>query len=179
MNFVTISDFDKIPYNLPPKDVQNTDFESWMDIEEEKVLRCLLGHLFYDELIANALYLPEEKWSRLVDGAYYVYSGIDYKWIGLNKMLKPYLYVMRTKQTLDHHTSTGIELAQVETALKISFRQRAADAWNVFVNAYGIEKNQRESLYGFIQANLTDYTNFKYPLCGAPCYPKQMNSYGL
>jgi len=173
MNFVTVSDFDKIPYNLPNGDTQNTDFEDFMGVMEQEVLRKHLGHLLYDDLIANGLVAPAQRLASLINGAYYEYSDITYKWVGLNKMLIPYLYVVRTNATLDSHTGTGINVPSVENADKISFRQRASRAWNVFADAYGVCKSHRNSLYGFIQANLIDYSEFVYR------DPKHMNPYGL
>lgn len=173
MNFVTLSDFDKDPYSLPAGDVGSTGFTIFLNQEEENVLRKYLGHILYDELIADGLYLPEQRLSSLIDGAYYVIDNVTYKWIGLNKMLVPYLYFMRTKVTIDSHTSTGIESAKTENAIKKSPRQRMSDAWNAFANAYGVCKNKKESLYGFIQTNIADYPTFIYK------DPKHMNPYGL
>ena len=173
MNFVTLADFDKLPYSIPAGDIESTDFVEFMTAAEEDVLRKFFGHVFYDLLIANALYLPEQKWVDLVDGAYYIYSGVTYKWVGLNKMLVPYLYFMRTRVTLDTHTVNGIETAKVENAIKKSPRQRLANAYNAFGKAYGVCKNQKESLYGFIITNLADYENFIYK------DPKLLTPYGL
>jgi hypothetical protein len=173
MNFVTVSDFDKDPYSLPAKDVQSSNFSVFMKMEEEKILRKHFGHIFYDELIANGLYLPEQKWEKIVYGSYYTLNEVTYKWVGLNKMLVPYLYFMRTKVTIDSHTATGIESAKVENAIKKSPRQRMSDAWNEFTHAYGVCKNKKDSLYGFISANSIDYENFIYS------DPKAMNPYGL
>lgn len=173
MNFVTLSDFDIEPYNLPAGDVKSTNFIPFMDREEERVLRKYLGHSLYNELIADGLYLPEQRLSDLIDGADYVISDVTYQWAGLNKMLVPYLYFVRTKHTLDSHTSTGIESAEVENGIKKSPRQRMSDAWNEFADAYGACKQNKNSLCGFINTNLVDYPTFIYS------DPKRMNPYGL
>jgi hypothetical protein len=60
MRFISTEDFDLQPYDLPAKTLSGTNFQEWVEREEEKVLRGILGDLLYEAFIAALDELPEE-----------------------------------------------------------------------------------------------------------------------
>lgn len=173
MNFCTIEDFQSGEWKLPQSIVDNTDFEADCTRYEEEILRKVFGHEFYDQVIANGLYLPEVIWSNIVSGCYYTRNNIKYKWEGITKAVVPYLCAKFVQLNYDLLTENGVQESKIENATKISPNQRIIRAYNVFAHLIGSDCSHVNSLYGLCKSDLVSYSAYKY------WNPRTINQWGL
>lgn len=191
MLFVEKEDFDKLPYNIPAKQLMEYDgtnisdtvvspeFDAFCDENEAEILKQLLGLDLYNDFIAglnpDSVDYPEEKWQKLLDGAEYTYNGITYEWKGMRKLLRPFIFSMWLRDNYDNYNETGVSVAKVENAEMISPALRIVQAWNKFYGMAGDSTkcytsktyNHKNTLYGFLKVNFTDYSNWVYTDVGS------------
>ena len=157
--FVDIDDFNLVPYTIP--DPVPSNFQAFVDAEEENILRKLLGNRLYDSFIAGiAEDYPDDKWLDLRDGAMYNGDERDneLKWEGMNTMLKPYI-LYRWVYAGDEELSTvGMTRQKVENSNRISARNNVSINYASFSKNAGVNQNKLNSLYGFLYKKKdTDY----------------------
>jgi hypothetical protein len=99
----------------------------------------------------------DNKWLKLKNGADYTYEDDTYEWVGMNKMLIPYIYAMWTKDTYDTHTGNGIVVPDTENGGVINPGRRICAAYNKFSDFVGHCYNELNTLYGYLKANDTDF----------------------
>jgi hypothetical protein len=150
--FVTAADFNLIPYSIPNVEANNS-FQDYVDSAEKMVLESLLGISLYDAFVEglNTDY-PEERWIDLRDGANYE-IGVTlkkYRWVGMKKMLTPYIYQEWLSDTWDNHTGIGIVKGKGENAKVINPGRRIASAYHMFSTIAGKHCERRNTLYGFL-----------------------------
>ncbi len=184
--FYEKEDFDKLPYNIPAKQLMEYDgtniseteispeFNAHAENTEAEILKKLLGLDLYDDFIAglapSSLDYPEQKWIDLLDGAKYTYNGIKYEWVGMRKLLTPFIFAMWLRDNYDNYSETGVSVGKVENAEMIGPQLRIVTAWNKGYEMAGSGKkyesskvfNHKNSLYGFLRINITDYSNWVY-----------------
>lgn len=171
--FVPIASFNKVPYNIPAKELSNdnglsyrTTFSNFVDTSEATILKKLWGIKLYDQFIAGinplSLDYPEERWMNLEYGAQYEFRGITYEWVGLVTLLTPYIYAQWLNATFDNHSETGISIPKVENAEVISPGLRIVRAWNDFYSHAGNRDKVDNSLFGFLYVNASDYVDWVF-----------------
>ena len=159
--FVISSDFDVPPFSLPNLG-SNSSFADFVEEQEEEVLKKLLGIAFYDLLIAG-ITANTTKWLLIKNGSGYVYNEVSYEWLGLKKMLIPYIWYMWVKETLsDSLTGVGIVAPESENGSVINPGVKLAAAYNKFSKLAGGRYCIENSLYGFLYKNATDYVGYSY-----------------
>jgi hypothetical protein len=200
--FVTKSDFDLIPYNIPNLS-DNNSFDDYCDQEEEGILKSLLGKSLYDSFIAGLkpewdatvetvigneysygnnvwealtaqtgtapvagvnwqLNSEDDGWLILKNGSNYYFGVHEYEWVGLKKMLIPYIFSMYLRDTFDNNSGIGVVIAKGENSKVINPSKRIARAYNVFSHYAGRCGFKKDTLYGFLsqegEAGTFDYT---------------------
>lgn len=174
--FVTATDFNTPPYNIANIE-SNNSFQDFVDAAEEDVLRKLLGNTLYDDFIAGLDVDPvDTKWEALRDGADYQYKLKNYKWVGMKKMLIPYIFQQWIDITADVQSGIGRVKGKPENAKAIFPVNRIWAAYSDFANMVGRHRNQMNTLYGFLRQNPEDYQDFDFK-----CFedPGSRNSFGL
>lgn len=181
--FVDASDYDVLPYNIPNLNSLSDQFSAYVDEQEEIILKRLLGYQLYTEFVAGIAATPlANKWKNLRDGAEYTYLDVTYRWDGMKALLKPFIYSVWLRDTFDSHSGGGIIISGPENAEVISPNTRIVRAWNQYCmkagassryngyldwfddfevdNLYGIA--MRNTLFGFLYANSSDYTTLAF-----------------
>jgi len=109
----------------------------------------------------------KNKWLQLRDGDIY---SMKYKWVGLKRLLIPYVYSYWVGDAYDTNSGIGVVKAKAENATPITPKRRIVRAYNAFVrmaggdwvgwgwNRYSIA----DSLYGFINANSDLYPTYVF-----------------
>ena len=129
-----------------------------------------------------------KKWLKLKNGAEYTLNDEVYYWDGMVKLLKPYIYASWLNDNFDSDTGLGIVQSNAENSTVISPMKRIVNAFNDFslkagtvmsctyysnfyhydaeyfygayYSSYAIE--QRDTLFGFLTINESDYTGFRF-----------------
>lgn len=165
--FIYPNDFTNKPYKIPNQE-ESKDFDQWLEDKEDEVLNRLLGFQLWDAF-SNAIEggTTTAKWVNLRDGDTYEYGGYTFKWMGMNKMLIPYVYAMFIRESFDKLTASGVTLNGTTNAVPganftiISPATRITTAQNAFSRMAGGCYNAANSLYGFLLAKYeTDYTEW-------------------
>jgi hypothetical protein len=86
----------------------------------------------------------------LRDGVDYEFKEKTYEWVGVKKLLIPYIYSMWLRDTYDQHSGIGIVLKKGENSHVINPRKRIARAFNKYSEIAGDECNKQNTLYGFL-----------------------------
>lgn len=185
--FVQKSDFDYRPYNVPYKQLGNYDehgtliddemseeFAAYVTEKEPEILKKLLGLKLYNEFTEALLEdYPDDKWLELRDGVEYEHCKIDYEWVGMRKLLIPYIFAMWLRDNFDNYDENGVTLPKVENAEPVDPALRIVTAWNKFYKmageGYGLcDYNFKNSLYGFLTVNKAEkYPDWRYTDVGA------------
>lgn len=92
----------------------------------------------------------DDKWLRLKKGDTYLLFEREYDWVGMVKMLKPFIYSEWLRDTWDTHTGIGIVQGKSENASVINPSRRIVDRWNEFARIVGNSCNEKDTLYGFL-----------------------------
>jgi hypothetical protein len=155
--FVTAQNFDDYPYNLPDLDNVENSFQDFVDLEEEEMLYRVLGRLLYEEFKVHMLALVDDpivplpdRWAKLLNGTTYTYRGRVFRWLGMVKLITPYIYSRWTTVTSDSHNGAGITVPKTENSTVISPGQRISRAHNVFSRMSGHNRSMVSTLYGYL-----------------------------
>lgn len=150
-SFVQASDFDLIPFNIPNLDKMPNVFAPYVAEQQELILKSLLGASLYEsfEEGLNTDY-PTDRWRLLRDGDTYVYNYKTYTWVGMNAMIRPYIYSMWLRDTFDSHSGIGVVVGKGENVKVINPGNRIARAWNKFADITGDSCHNKNTLYGYL-----------------------------
>jgi len=163
MQFVTSDNFNLLPYSIPAQLLEDESFQDYADGIVQELLEVVLGYTLYDQMVASlASDYPEAKWVALRDGARYTYNGTVYQWVGLTKLLVPYVYARFLRDTYDSHGGNGVSVARLENSEAISPNLRIVTAFNKAVRYIGNVAESTNSLYGFLTINATDYPDWVF-----------------
>lgn len=99
----------------------------------------------------------DDKWLLLKNGDDYVWSDVDYEWVGMVKLLKPYIFAMWLKDTYDSLSGIGVSVPEAENGSVISPARRIAAAYNKFSELSGAQYCTENTLYGYLVANEVTY----------------------
>lgn len=185
--FTVPNDFDLPPYSIPNKEKVINTLQVYIDREEELVLKKLLGTELYKSFINGLNDNPIlDKWTKLRNGTTYVIGSNSYEWLGLKDLLIPYIYFKWLSDTFDRHSGIGVVQGNAENSAVIDPSYRMSRAYNVFARKCGVYVprgvksddyyysydyryrevyevyNEEDTLYGFINANLSDYPNWRF-----------------
>lgn len=150
MLFVSKTDFDLIPHNIPNL-TGNNSFLPFCESAQEEILLSLLGKSLYTSFMEGLdTDYPDQKWLDLRDGASYEYAGKNYDWVGMNKMLVPYIFSEWLLGTFDTNSGIGVVVAKGENSKVINPGNRIARAWNKFYHYAGTRFEKKDTLYGFL-----------------------------
>lgn len=150
-------------YLIPNILTGDVDYTDYIDEEEEDILRTILGDVLYDQFIIGiAEVVPEQKWIDLRDGALYTYNSKQYDYRGLTYTLKPYIYSQWISDNFNNLANLGVVLPTIENGETISPATEIVLAYNEFVSRLGGVCKRRKTLYGFLDANLTDYATWNF-----------------
>lgn len=166
--FVDANDFNTPPYDLPNL-LGNSTFDDFVRDEEERILIKLFGRSLHQAFKTGIEVTPvediEERWLHLRYGNTYKHLNRTYNWVGLKKMLIPYIYSRWLEYNVEHTTGVGVIVANTENSTLTSPVFKIVRAWNEFVDMvvgryeYGYGDN---SLYGFLYNSDIAYTDI-YP----------------
>jgi len=187
--FLVKTDFDVLPWSIPNL-TGNNSFLDYVAREEETILLSLLGKSLYDQFIEGLdTDYPEDRWVNLRDGAPYIYNLKTYNWVGMKKMLIPYIYSIWLRDTFDVNSGIGVVVAKGENSKVINPGNRIARNFNIFSHYAGNCRNLKDTLYGFLSQEglagtfddtfdetfqtFTDYLNFVFK------DPGRMNTFNL
>ena len=155
---VSTTDFDYFPYQLSGLEGKTATFNAFVLKMQEDVLRTVLGNELYDLFDAGLDEdYPADKWVDLRDGADYTIDTIKYKWVGLNKMLVPYVYSEYLAKTFSSHSGIGVTFPKAENSSAVDPSAEISTSSAAFAVLVGAYKTSKNSLYGFLTANYTDY----------------------
>lgn len=160
MGILTTSHFLIRPYKIPAQE-SNQDLIDFIQANEEKLLKNLLGIEFYN--VASAGMTDgtiEDKWQALKTGAEYEYAGITFKYEGMFDLLIPMIYSMWLMETFDRHTAAGIVVAKPTESDTVSPSRRISKANAAYFAKAGDAWNHENTLYGFLYANRETYTEW-------------------
>jgi hypothetical protein len=155
--FLVAEDFDDYPYTLPNLERVENSFQDFVDFEEENALRKVLGNFLYEEFVAAIAAVTEdppvplsERWVKLKDGTDYLYLTKSYKWVGVKKLLKPYIYAKWTIKESDNQNGSGVSVPKTENSTVISSGQRIARGYNDYSRLSGHNYQMRATLFGYL-----------------------------
>jgi len=157
--FVDSTDFLAIPYKIPNQE-ETRAFVDWIESEEAKILKEVLGLPLYNAFIegletSGAI---DQKWIDLRDGAEYDYSDSTYEYLGLVDFLKPEIYSRWVVLNYRKLTTAGVVINQgVQNTITNNPDVEFAQYHNEFVEKIGNICNQKNTLYGFLTVNEEDY----------------------
>lgn len=176
---IDATDFTNRPNKVPNQE-ESRDFISFIEAEEE-AFACwhheehfqLLGKELWEEFkaaLAGSGTL-ETKWQNLKDGAEYTYQGKTYRYGGWVDMIRPGIYARWIPNIPYKLTNIGyVENSAPEKSKLLEDQYPfVVQEWNKFVDKVGHAHqygyNYRNSFYGFMKANASDYPSwvFKCP----------------
>jgi len=159
--FVSATDFDTVPYKIPNQQ-EETSFATYLENKEDELLKALLGYAFAQEIIDQYSSSGEidVKWANLVNGNTYTYNDKTYKWVGLNKLLVPAIYSQWLGDTFDKLTNIGVGINSKDNFTVINPALRISRAWNLYAEMCGSSYCQQDTLFGYLQANASDFTDY-------------------
>lgn len=149
--FVTASDFNLKPYNIPNLDAVVNTFQAYANKKEKEALKSLLGLTLYEAFIdgLNEDY-PEQRWLDLRDGAQYQYSLRTYEWVGMNEMLVPFVFSEWVRDDDSILTGVGTGKSKTENLTRLKPLRKISDAFNEYADKAGNRCEYRNTLYGFL-----------------------------
>lgn len=98
----------------------------------------------------------DDKWLLLQYGDVYTYSGKQYRWYGMAKMLRPYVWFKWVEYDQLRLTGSGIVSSTVENSQKEAPSLPMTRAWNDFGSKAGANCSQINSLYGYLMFKAKD-----------------------
>jgi hypothetical protein len=151
--FVTSTDF-----NIPPLIIPNLQgngpintFNAYVAREEEKVLKSLLGVTLYNSFIEGLdTDYPDEVWEKLRDGDTYLIGEKTYEWVGMNKMLVPYIFAMWTQDNYHRQSGVGTVKGKAENARIVNPGREICWAYNEFSHIAGNCRENKNTLWGYL-----------------------------
>jgi hypothetical protein len=158
--FVSAEDFNLIPWNLPNLDQVENSFPDFIDEQEQVILKQVLGRVFYEALAAaEVMEATPERWQKFIDGDYYTHeNGYRFKWEGLQKLLKPYLYSKWVKESTTSIMGNGGEvLSNQENGSVVSPNRRICNGHNEFVRLAGCRQKLKDTMYGYLYFSGTTF----------------------
>ena len=115
-NILTINDFTG-DVQLSVSDFILQEFNKFIEAEQPKFLRKILGVTMYNELAAATL--TETKWSNLLNGADFTYSDVLVHFNGVKNCFKYYVYALWVRNHAAMHSGGSFVMVKNENATDI------------------------------------------------------------
>lgn len=198
--FVTIDDFKLPPYELANLKEMVNSFNQFIEEQEADCLKALLGETFYAAFVQGIAVLPtpEQRWIDLRDGVKYIGPNgqIKYTWVGMKKLMRPYIVAMWTKASYDSNSGIGVVVPKAENGEVKNPSARIVERYNEFSEYvdddhdgyYGFRNYNYNTLYAYLYythelyndvVTPDGYSNFRYYLSENFQCPGRMNVFGL
>jgi hypothetical protein len=192
--FVTIDDFKLPPYELANLKEMVNSFNQFITEQEADCLKALLGETFYAAFVQGLAVepTPDQRWIDLRDGVKYIGPNgqIKYTWVGMKKIMRPYIVAMWTKASYDSNSGIGVVVPKAENGEVKNPSARIVERYNEFSDYVGDEYNwcDYNTLYGYLyymhdlyNGDVTPdgYTDFRYYLSENFQCPGRMNVVGI
>ncbi len=175
--FLEPTDFLEKPYKVPNQE-ESKDFVAFIEATEAKYLKAILGLQLYNDFIDGLedSGIVEQKWTDLKYGTTYTYSDVLYEWAGIKTLLKPVVYSEWLTINFRRWTSSGMIInTGQQNSGAVNPDQEIIRAWNEFVDLLGgsgygwpvqwlTTHNYKNTIYGFLQVNSTDYNDWDFSL---------------
>lgn len=148
-------------YKVPNQ--EEVDLKTFIDNNQAKVLKQLLGIDFYNAFIAGLDADPiVAKWTDLRDGKNYNYTNVTYRFEGIIDLLKPIIFSKWLHFRAQKLTSAGIVVPDPASAGKLESPARLIGKFNSeFFKKVGDVWAQENTLYGFLYANEATYSEWE------------------
>lgn len=162
--FLDVSDFLNVPYKIPNIE-ESQIFAEYIEAEETKILKKVLGLRLYNEFIEglDESGTIEERWEALQDGGEYEYNDILYEYTGLVDFLKPYICSKWMEVNYRKATTSGVVINQgQQNTTTVTPDYEVVTYWNEFVGKVGGSCARENTLYGFLLANESDYEDLEF-----------------
>ena len=167
---IDVSDFTSRPYKVPNQP-ESPDFAEFVEDKEiELATRYLLGwdlwELFNEAV--NGSGALEDRFTDLLNGAFYEYAGINYKYEGWKNLVRPGIYADWMPNISSKLTNIGVVRNDSPQQSKLEEDQYpfSVGPWNRFVKLSGFNGthgyNYRNTLYGFLKVNEATYPEWEY-----------------
>lgn len=157
---LSTSDFLTRPYRILNIE-ESKDFVDFVKTSERELLTDILGYSLWKELDETAS--PGAALIALRDGAEYEYVGKPYKYNGLVDLLKPAVMSLWIPKNNYKFTNVGyVESSPQENSSLVDPEQFRVQLWNEFVEKVGLCLNQKNSFYGFMKANESNYPEWDF-----------------
>ncbi len=174
--FLDASDFLNTPYKIPNIDESRSFADDYIEAEETKILKQILGLRLYNEFIEglNTSGDIEDKWLVLRYGAtsedegiaalaIYTIGNADYEYCGLVDFLKPYICSKWPEVNFRKPTTSGIVINNgQQNTQTVTPDYEVVTFWNEFSGKVGGKCRKMNTLYGFLQDNLSDYEDLVF-----------------
>lgn len=92
----------------------------------------------------------DNRWLLLKNGDDYIYNEKTYEWVGMRKMLIPFIFSMWLRDTFDNNSGIGVVIAKGENSKVINPSKRIARGYNVFSMYAGNCREKKDTLYGYL-----------------------------
>jgi len=163
--FLDASDFLNVPYKIPNIEESRSFIDDFIEAEEAKILKKILGLRLYNEFIEGleASGEIEQKWTDLQDGTTYEYGDILYEYTGLVDFLKPYICSKWMEINFRKPTTSGVVINNgQQNTQTVTPDYEVVTYWNEFAEKVGVNCNRKNTLYGFLMANESDYEDLEF-----------------
>lgn len=151
MILVSLSDF-VFPYVIPNASRMENTLSTFIQNEQENILREVLGDKLYEDFITGiSVATPQQKWVDLRDGKSFIYAGHTHLWKGMKSVLRPWIYSKWVRYNITHFTGIGTVKSDAENSMVIS---------SVFVEAtfHNEAADNVHALIAFIESGVHSYS---------------------
>lgn len=145
---------------LPPEYSADTTYNTGNQVQSGvNIWESLVDDNVGNPLIegSNWTLVEVNQWLELKVGAYYGVSN-QYKWVGMEKMLTPYLYSKWLEENFDTYSGLGVVIANAENSTVISPLTRICRAFNNYSRIAGSWWAKENTLVGFMSFYDYDFT---------------------
>lgn len=166
--FVEASDFDDIPYKIPNQEEMRNILD-WLEKEEAKLLKKVLGLRLYNEFIEGLETSGdiEQRWIDLREGTTYEYNEKLYEYLGVVDFIKPYIVSLWNDLMYRKQTTSGVIINQGQQNTQVQTPDyEVVKYWNEASGKIGDSCERENTLYGFLKANESDYEDLEF--CSLP-----------
>lgn len=163
---IDVTDFTDRPYKVPNQE-ESRDFASFVASEEQNIAeKYLLGVDMWNEFNSAIEGSGDITfWQKLRDGASYEYNNKTYRYKGWADLMRPAIWAGWAPLGAFKFTNVGMVTNNAPQQSKLADDQYPyiVQAWNDFCSKVGIVPacgyNYKNSFYGFMKANETEFSS--------------------
>lgn len=158
--FIVAEDYNTLPYAIPNLDDADNAvaFEDFVEEQEEKVLRELLGDVLYEAFVLGLEAPVAQRWTDLKDGVGYDdENGKTRKWKGMKAMLKPYIFARWVATYPGNLTGGGVVVVEGENSTTINPSPKISEAFLDYKKLAGTDQYEPNTLYQYLYLSEDKY----------------------